>query len=739
MSRAATLLDFSGLRRLPMIRQSEAAECGLACVAMIACFHGYRTTLSSLRTAHSISLKGSTLKSLIEIADRLGLSARPLRLEPDSLGKLNLPCVLHWEMNHFVVLKSVSRRGCVIHDPAIGERRYSFAEISPSFTGIALELSPAAHFHPKAARNSMRLTDLFGKATGLKRALVQVLLLSLVVQLFVLVSPFYMQLVVDEVLTKYDTDLLTVLALGFGVFMLINVAAVTLRAYVILYLSNTLGFQMVANLFRHMLRLPLDWFEKRHVGDILSRFSSTTPIRDLISEGLIASVIDGTMAISTIVVMFVYSPMLASVVLTALAVYLALRLLYYRPLRSSSEDVIVARAREQSAVIESLRAIQSIKLYGKEAERGALWQNRQADVINNGVRLGKLGIGFNAANGLLFGIENTVIVYLGALLVIERNMTVGMLFAFMAYKRQFIDKATMLVERLVEFRMLDLHIERIADIGLAKPETDTALQAGENRQLGALRRTAGTLELRDISFRYGIADPWVLRNVSLVIGQGEMIALLGPSGSGKSTLIKLLLGLFEPTSGEVLVGGIPMAHYGNSQFRRLTGTVMQDDALLAGSIADNISFFDPDADFGKIRHCAEHACIHKDIAAMPMGYNSLVGDMGSLLSAGQRQRVLLARALYRDPEILVLDEGTANLDARTEQSIVNVLRKLGVTRICVAHREALVRAADRVVLLQDGGLQEAAAGAAGNAFTGPGTTPGHSTGSLPMQPGTPAR
>jgi ATP-binding cassette subfamily B protein RaxB len=723
--------DFPGLRRLPMIRQSEAAECGLACLAMIAGYHGCRTSLQSLRAAYPISLKGSTLQSLVEIAGGLGLSARPLRVGLDSLHKLKLPSVLHWDLNHFVVLKAVRRGRCVIHDPALGERACSLEEVSLRFTGIALELSPASSFRRQRTARAMQLNDLWGRTTGLKRALAQALLLSLVVQLFVLASPFYMQLVVDEVLTKFDTDLLFVLALGFGLFMLINVAATALRAWVILYLANTLGFQLVANLFRHLLRLPLDWFEKRHAGDILSRFSSTVPIRDLISEGLIASVIDGLMAISTIIVMFVYSPVLAALVVAALVAYLGLRFAYFRPLRRSSEDVIVARAREQSVLIESVRAIQSIKLYGKEAERGALWQNRQADVVNNSVRVGRLRIGFDAVNGLLFGIENTVIVYLGALLVVDGDLSVGMLFAFMSYKRQFIDKATMLVERLVEFRMLDLHLERIADIGLAAPEADASLQSGP----GAERCGAGTLEMQNVSFRYGVADSWVLRDASIVIGRGEMVTILGPSGGGKSTLIKLLLGLFEPTCGEVLIDGLPLQRYGTRQFRRQIGTVMQDDALLAGSIADNISFFDPDADPEKVRACAERACIHRDIAAMPMGYNSLVGDMGGLLSAGQRQRILLARALYRNPGILFLDEGTANLDARTEQDIVKVLRGLDVTRVCVAHRKALIAAADRIVVLQNGGLREIAPAAAGHVFTQPGTTPGHSADSSPMPPG----
>ena len=241
--------------------------------------------------------------------------------------------------------------------------------------------------------------------------------------------------------------------------------------------------------------------------------------------------------------------------------------------------------------------------------------------------------------------------------------------------------------------------------------------------------------MQNVSFRYGVADSWVLRDASIVIGRGEMVTILGPSGGGKSTLIKLLLGLFEPTSGSVLVDGLPLQHYGTRRFRRQIGTVMQDDALLAGSIADNISFFDPGADPWKVRACAERACIHSDIAAMPMGYNSLVGDMGGLLSAGQRQRILLARALYRDPGILVLDEGTANLDARTEQDIVKVLHELDITRICVAHRKALITAADRIVVLQNGGLREIVPGAAGHAFSRPGTTPGRSAGNSPIPPG----
>lgn len=702
MKQGLSLLNFRGARRLPVIRQSEATECGLACLAMIAAYHGHRIDLGSLRLRHPVSLLGANLKTLIATAQDLGLTSRPLRVELGAVTRLQTPCILHWNLNHFVVLKSVARNSYKIHDPARGERRCSRTEVSSAFTGVALELQPGAGFRRADERLQMRLTDMWSRITGLGQALAQMLALSVIMQLFVLVAPFYMQLVVDEVLTRYDTELLAILALGFCLFMLIDVAATALRSYVILTIGNLLGFQMVSNLLRHLLRLPLQWYEKRHVGDILSRFSSTRPIRDLFTEGLVATVIDGAMAISTLVLIFVYSQLLGFVIVAAVMSYLALRASLYRPLRRRLEDQLVARAEEQSTFIESIRGIQSIRIFGHEALRHSIWQNRHADVINSGVRIGKLQIGFEAANRLLFGLENTLVVYLGALAIIEGTMTIGMLFAFMAYKRQFVDKASTLVERLIELRLLGLHLERIADIGLARPE-DAHTRAPIVTPAAAER---GRIEIRDVSFRYSAHEPWIIRHASLTIRQGEMISIAGPSGAGKTTLMKLLLGLFECTRGDITYEGQPLPQLGYRAFRRCIGTVMQDDALFAGSIAENISFFDLQPDLEKIRSCAEMAAIHADITAMPMGYDSLVGDMGDALSAGQRQRVLLARALYREPDILILDEGTANLDATTETAVVQMLRDLPATRLCVAHRQRLLRASGRVVALRDGGLYE---------------------------------
>jgi len=697
---------YQGRRRLPVILQTELAECGLACLAMIAGYHGLKTDLNALRYRYPASIKGMTLKSLIRIADRLGMTARPVRLEPAELKRLRMPCLLHWEMNHFVVLREARKGYCIVHDPARGERRFSPDELSERFTGIALELAPNRTFEVRDERTRMRLSDLCGRITGLRAPILQTLVLSAIVHLLLLAAPFYMQLVVDEVVTRSDADLLLVLAVGFGLMMLINQAATALRAWVILHAGSLLGFEVMSNLFGHLLRLPIPWYTSRHVGDVLSRFASTGPVREFLTEGLVSACIDSAMAFGTLTLMVIYSPSLGALATLAAALYATLRVTMYRALHRGNEARLVAAGKEQSTFIESVRSIQSVRLFGCEAHRHSLWQNRYAAVLNCNVQIGRLRIGFEAANGLLFGLENIAVVYLGALQVMSNALSLGMLFAFMAYKRIFVERIGSLIERLIAYRLLDLHLERVADIALSP--ADPPCSDGSEAAGGTKRRAGGSgvIQICNLSFRHAADESWLLDNASLRIGPAEFISIVGASGSGKTTLLKIMLGLFHAERGQLLYDGLPIERYGWTAFRRKIGTVMQDDALLSGSIADNIGFFDPTPDIGRIRECCRCAAIHDDIAAMPMAYESLVGDMGCALSAGQRQRVLLARALYRKPKVLILDEGTAHLDAATETSIIRTLRRLHITCISVAHRQRPIMASDRVVLLRSGTLHE---------------------------------
>lgn len=681
-----------------MIYQSEAAECGLAVMAIVAEYHGHKIDLQTLRSQYSVSLTGANLRQLMVLGEQLGLAGRALKLELRDMPKLALPCVLHWDMNHFVVLTKVSRNSITILDPARGKRKVSMEEADKSFTGVALELTPTNEFKKQDNRTRLKLSSFWTRVRGLIPSLTKLFLLSLLLQVFMLAAPYYTQTVVDQVIVSYDQPLLVILALGFGVLMIMRVITNALRGWVVLHLGALMNVQMGVNLFRHLVHLPLSFFERRHMGDIVSRFGSLNQVRELFTNNLIESLIDGLMAIVVLVVMFLYSSTLAFVVIGVTLLYALSRALMYRPLQTRNESAIIAQAKEQSNFMETVRGMQSITLFGHQTQRLNLWQNRYADTVNETYRLGQWQVSYQTINQFLFGIENIIVVYLAAVSVMEGELTVGMLFAFMAYKTQFTDRMAGLIDRLVEVKMVSLHLDRLADIALAEKE-----------ELGVMayhRKLEGSLKLDNLSFRYAMNDPLLFDGLNLTFNKGESVAIIGPSGNGKTTLMKIMLGLLQPTSGKVEVDGVDINHIGLRNYRQQVAAVMQDDQLMSGSIAENISFFDTELDMERVVSCAEMAGIHHDIASMQMGFNSLIGDMGNTLSGGQKQRVLLARALYRRPKILFMDEATSHLDVQLEQHVNDAIRQLNITRIIIAHRPETIHNADRIVLLKQGQLTE---------------------------------
>lgn len=690
----ARALNLSG-RRVPVVLQTEAAECGLACLAMVATYHGHALDLAALRRRFSLSLKGATLSFLMQAAGQLHLVSRPLRVELEDLPKLQTPCILHWDMNHFVVLVRADTRRAVIHDPARGMRALPMDVVSRHFTGVALELTPTGGFERRDERRRVRLTELMGRVTGLKRALAQVLVLALALQVLALASPFFMQWVVDGAVVSADRELLTTLGLGFLLLLLIQAAVTAARSWVLLYLSTSLNLQWLANVFSHLLRLPVAYFEKRHLGDVVSRFHSVTAIQRTLTTSFVEVLLDGLMAIATLAMMAIYSLQLTAVAVAAVFAYGLLRLAFYAPLKRAQEEHLVHAAKQQSHFLETVRGVQSIKLFGRQEERRGRWLNLVVDAANRDAVGQKLALGIRTANMLVFGAERIVVVWLGALLVLDNAFTVGMLFAFVSYKEQFAARIGGLIDKAIELRMLDVQAERLADIVQAEPEplAPVAPVAGV---------TDASLELRDVAFRYADTEPFVLQGCSLRIEHGESVAIVGPSGCGKTTLLKVMLGLLTPTDGSVRFGGVDLHKLGIDAFRRLAGTVMQDDQLFAGSIAENIAFFDPTPDHARIEQAARLAAVHDEIVAMPMQYNTLVGDMGAALSGGQRQRLLLARALYKQPRILFLDEATSALDIGKERAVNDAVRALNLTRVLIAHRPETIASADRVIVLQNG-------------------------------------
>ena len=700
MNSPLDLVEFSGRQRTPYIPQGEASECALACLAMVAGFHGYKTDLITLRQRYGMSLKGATLKQVMQVAEDIGFNARPLRGEIEDLPHLGMPAILHWNLNHFVVLTAITGgirgRRYHIHDPARGALVLSEADVSRSWTGVALDLLRSESFKPKIEQRQLNITQLWSKMTGFWGTIRQVVLLSLVMQLVVLATPFFLQISIDTVFPAFDSDLLLMLALGFGGLTVINLLASWLRSLILVTLSNSLAYQVIVNLFRHLMRLPLDYFEKRHVGDIISRFGSTQPISQLISQGMIAAFIDGLMAVLTLALMFVYSPILGGVACVALGLYVALRLAFLQAIKLRNLDVITTMAKENSNFIESVRGIAAIKAFGQEGNRQRLWQKSKADAVNAQVKLGRLTAGFDALGQFVIGAERVMFVYVAIGLAFDSVLTVGMIFAFQAYKQQFLDAGIRLIEQAINYQIVKVHLTRIADIALSPLEEGEAEKSNEEPDF------TKPLVLDRVFYRYGTNEPMVLNGVSLTIQPGEFIAITGPSGGGKTTLMKILMGLFEPSSGTIRLGDRPISSYRKGKYRRCIGSVAQGDMLYAGSLAENVAFFDPEIDMARVRKVARMAQIDDEIERMPMGYETLVGDMGSVLSGGQLQRVLLARALYPRPDLLILDEGTANLDAENEDKVLEVLKTLKMTRIAVAHRPATLEAAERVVSVQNG-------------------------------------
>jgi ATP-binding cassette, subfamily B, bacterial CvaB/MchF/RaxB len=684
-------------KRVRIARQTETAECGLACIAMVAGYHGLDIDLGTLRRRFGASSRGTSLKTLMGVADTIGLTPRAVKAPLDQLGGLALPAILHWNMNHFVVLEKVGRRRAFVHDPDGRSRWLSMAEISDHFTGVALELEPSNSFETGSLRQRLRFSHLWGRIRGLKRTIAQTIVLSLVLQAFVLASPYYLQLAVDSALPALDNNLIAVLALGFGLFALINGVATLLRSFVLLSAGASFGFGLSSNLARRLFRLPVDWFEKRPVGDILSRFQSVVPIRLLMTEDAVSTIVDGVLALLTLAMMLVYSPLLSLVAVLAFALYAMIRLASFRMQRNAQEEAIVASSKEQSVLIESLRGMRTLRLFNKETLRHALWQSRMTDSVNGAVRMQRIAAWQTTANTTIFGLENVVTIGLGMAMVISGGFSIGMVVAYLAYKTQFLRAAASLVDKSVTFRMIGLHLERLADIALAEEDISFA-------HVGSDRELAGEIELKDVFYRYGPDDPMVLKGVNLHVRPGESIAITGSSGGGKSTLVRVLLGLVEPTGGTVFVDGVPLSVFGHRSFHQQIAAVLQDDVLFAGSIADNISMFDDEPDMARIRSVACAAVIADDIEKMPMGYETLVGDMGSSLSGGQRQRVMLARALYRSPRLLVMDEGTSNLDYVREKEVNDSIAALGITTVVVAHRKETIDLADRVLILRDGRL-----------------------------------
>jgi ATP-binding cassette, subfamily B, bacterial CvaB/MchF/RaxB len=693
------LLQASALfrQRTPLILQSETAECGLACLAMIAGRYGHRVDLTALRQRYSLSLRGATLRELVRTASNMRLATRALRAELPHLRRLRLPCVLHWDHNHFVVLTRVHQRHVIIHDPAVGRRSVPIQEMNKRFTGVVLEAWPARDFEKKTERARVRIWGMLHQTDGFAAAAAQVLAMSLVLEAIGIAIPIGFQLVLDDVVVSGDYDLLTLIAVGLGLVLTSRALIDFVRSWAVMVAGSGLALQWKMSLFRHMLLLPLDFFERRHTGDLASRFTSIDRIQQTLSSASISPVVDGIMAVALVGMMWLYDAWLAVLAIAMTSIYAVARCLAYRLYRRANEEAIVYAANENSHFLESLRGMASIKALAIGDRRQGIWNNYLVDRVGAELRVGKIDLIFTLFSGFIFGLDRIVIIFFGARAVMEGVLTVGMLVAFLAYKDQFSQRVGKCLDTIVRLGTLTVHGERIADIAVAEPESGDFRNPIASAPTVISRNAA--LSASAISFRYSDHEPRIIADFDLNVAPGECVAIAGPSGAGKTTLLKILAGLLRPTGGTVLIDDLPLQAIGLEAYRAQIGCVLQDDRLFAGSIAENIAGFTPSPDFERIQQVARFAAIHNEIVHTPMGYETLVGDMGNSLSGGQMQRIVLARALYRAPRILLLDEATSHLDEENERAINDAIRRLPISRVIVAHRRSTLDMADRIVPL----------------------------------------
>lgn len=685
------LLDLRWQRRVPVIHQTETAECGLACLAMICGHFGKNIDLIYLRRKFNLSARGATLAGINGIAEQLGMATRALSLELDELRVLKTPCILHWDFSHFVVLVSVKRNRYVLHDPARGIRYISREEMSRYFTGVALEVWPGSEFQSETLQTRISLRSLINSIYGIKRTLAKIFCLSVVIEAINLLMPVGTQLVMDHAIPAGDRGLLTLISAALMFFILLKAATSTLRAWSSLVMSTLINVQWQSGLFDHLLRLPLAFFERRKLGDIQSRFDSLDTLRATFTTSVIGFIMDSIMVVGVCVMMLLYGGYLTWIVLCFTTIYIFIRLVTYGNYRQISEECLVREARAASYFMETLYGIATVKIQGMVGIRGAHWLNMKIDAINSGIKLTRMDLLFGGINTFVTACDQIVILWLGAGLVIDNQMTIGMFVAFSSFRGQFSERVASLTSFLLQLRIMSLHNERIADIALhekeeKKPEIEIIADMGPI-----------SLETNGLSYRYDSQSAPIFSALGLSVAPGESVAITGASGAGKTTLMKVLCGLFEPDSGRVLINGIDIRQIGINNYHRMIACVMQDDRLFSGSIRENICGFAEEMDEEWMVECARASHIHDVIMNMPMGYETLIGELGEGLSGGQKQRIFIARALYRKPGILFMDEATSALDSESEHFVNVAIKNMNITRVIIAHRETTLRTVDRVI------------------------------------------
>jgi ATP-binding cassette subfamily B protein RaxB len=693
------MLNFGlfGKRQVPFVAASELNECGLACLAAISAFFDGEPGLAEIRQLALPSGRGETLLELRNLAERIGLAARGVKVEIKALAQLALPAILHWDMNHFVVLERVTTSGIVIMDPAAGRLAVPWATVDNSFTGVALETRVSPSWRKaRGPGRAVSLLDFLAPLSQWRNDIALVVALSILMEVLVLVAPLQMQLSIDSALQGSDGRLVWVLAIGFTLVVLLQAAISVVRAWTLAVFGARVGYELKDRFVRALHRKSARFFLRHHSADILSRSRSVDTIQSLVTAQLLQALLDGVMSVAIVVVMLLAVPSMAAVVIVFAAINLAATAGLRRAAIDVSRRSLRIGAQADAYFLENARAARAIKLFGKELVRINVWRNKFVELTNLGLADGRLAMFSTQASQLTNGLGNVALIALGTWLVLGNRITLGTMMMFFLFRAFLVERLNRAVVYAMELRRVRTNAERIEDV--MADEADAA-DAAQERPFVVADGAGVRIEVKDIWFRYGNDSPWILKGATLTVEPGESVAITGPSGSGKTTLLHLMIGLLEPNRGEVLVNGREVKTIASADLARVIGVVMQDDILFQGTVADNVSFFDSPIDLERVARAARQANVAAEIEAMPMQYHSMLAEAAADISGGQKQRLFIARALYHAPRVLFLDEATSHLDAASEALVTRAVEAMDMTRVLVAHRKETIAIADRVVAI----------------------------------------
>ncbi|GLV53801.1 NHLP family bacteriocin export ABC transporter peptidase/permease/ATPase [Dictyobacter sp. S3.2.2.5] len=694
------MVRLKGWRRVPEMRQMSEVECGAACLAMILNYHGCVTTISEVQERCGVGRDGLSALAILTSAHQYGLRSRPVAIKDiENFRFVTLPAIVHWEFNHFIVVERWSEQHVDVVDPAVGRRRLTPAEFANGFTGVVLMLEPGLQFERHGARSTFSLTTYMRSLLHLRGTIVQILLASLLLQLFGLGIPLLTRIIVDTIIPTQATQLLTFLGLGMIVLILTQGITVLLRSSLLIYLRTRIDAQMMLNFFEHMLSLPYRFFQLRLSGDLLSRVNSNIVIRDLLSNQLVSTLLDGSTVLVYMVILFSQSPLIAGIALVIGLLEVGVLWLSAPLIRRMTQQDLAAQGKTQGYLNEALAGIATLKAAGAEQRALDRWTNLFFDEMNISMRLSYLTSIVSAFMNILQLTAPFVLLWIGALLVIHGTISIGSMLALNALAASFLAPFSSLATTGSSLQIARAHFDRISDVVSAEIEQDP-------QQVSPPPRLTGRIELKDVSFQYDAQAPRVLHDVTVSIQPGQKVALVGKTGSGKSTLGKLLIGLITPTQGEILFDGLPLQTLNYRALRSQLGVVLQEAFIFSGSVRENIALNNPGMEMERVVLAAQAAAIHEDVEKMPMQYETLVSEGGSAFSGGQRQRLALARALATRPGILLLDEATSALDVATERVVEKNISALSCTQIIIAHRLSTIRHADLILVLDEGRIVE---------------------------------